>query len=321
METGAEKSLRIIENILNCMVQKNYTVLGSEYSPEEIKECYQWFGEKNGVKAAILAGDVESLSNETERLKNKKNHLEKEIESLENERTALEKKIQELASKELEKKAEFDNLLEEQKREASQQKETLAKHVKDAEEGFEKTKAKINKETKIIESFNDFLKETNKNMRIYYWASIGILLSVCIGLCFFLGNFGEAVEIYRINLEKINTFDGMLANAGSLLMLKMPLALLLIGLITGFYKLMKFMLLIYEHINRDKRNACAIYAIMGNLNAESVMIVSGEEVDLKNKDEVRRLQERIKWDKVSDYICGLQKKRHESIVDEDGERP
>jgi hypothetical protein len=117
-------------------------------------------------------------------------------------------------------------------------------------------------------------------------------------------------------IKTINSVGSVLANAGGLFILKLPLALVLVTFIAGFYQLLKSMLTTYEKINKDKRNASAIYAIMNTLNAESIAIVRGEEIDWTSQESIDRIREKIKWDKVSEYFSGLQK-APETLTDKD----
>ena len=199
-------------------------------------------------------------------------------------------------------------------------KEAINKQIKDCNEEFVKRKAEINKETTIIESFHHFIAETNKNMKIYFLSALGIILIAGLVLGFGLYNFCEAFSIYSSNLaitdkdgiKTINSVGSMFANAGSLFILKLPLSLVLITFIAGFYKLLKSMLITYEKINKDKRNASAVYAIMNTLNEESVAIVRGEEIDWTSQESIDRIRENIKWDKVSEYFSSLQKEQDAS---------
>jgi hypothetical protein len=196
-------------------------------------------------------------------------------------------------------------------------KKETEKAIAQCDSDFSKRKAEIEKETKIIENFNDCIKEANKNMRIYFLSALGLIVLFGAVICFGLYGFKEAFSIYSSTLttttqdgiKMINSAGSMLANAGSIFILKLPLSFVLIAFIAGFYQLLKSILITYEKINKDKRNASAIYAIMNTLNAESVSIISGEEIDLKNTEEIGRVKEKIKWDKVSEYFTSLQKEQ------------
>ena len=240
----------------------------------------------------------EDLENHEEEINTKKEELNK---NLENHKNAINTD-----------KKDLDRDLAFHKENINIQKYGLDKYLQDHKE-------KTEKEVKIIDSFKDFLQETNRNMILYSF--VIILLVIILGILVFFGLrfLSDANEIYKI---PFNSKDGtttiystginMLINSCSILILKAPFAFGLCAFIAGCYKLIKSVLSTYEKINKQKRDASVIHAIMNTLNDNSTLIVSEGEVSFNFKGEedvseekIKQIRDRIKWNEVLKYFSSL----------------
>jgi hypothetical protein len=187
---------------------------------------------------------------------------------------------------------------------------------------------------KLINQFRDFLEETNKNMNLYTYVIIGLLIASIGAIWFSIPNLLKAFESYDTFITnggtKITNWQ-IINYALGLLIVKLPWALCLSAVLTGMYSLLKGLLITYEKINQDKRNMSAIYAISGNvaqaLNEYGVSL-SSEDIDDEEtgqtftsirvtKKELEQKKENIRWNQIMKYFEGMQQNKIETSENED----
>ncbi|MGL5234818.1 MAG: hypothetical protein ACRC8Z_08705, partial [Empedobacter falsenii] len=222
-------------------------------------------------------------------------------------------------------------------------------------ESFKKTKEELDKKTqdsihesknkvteaernatgkvKLINQFRDFLEETNKNMNLYSYTIIGILIAGITGIGFSIPNLLESFSSFDkfilSQADKITSWQ-IINYALGLLIVKLPWALCLSALLTGMYSLLKGLLTTYEKINQDKRNMSAIYAISGDvaqqLNEYGISLIEDDETDETDetkiiinitKKELNNKRENVRWNQIMRYFENMQQSKLEIENPED----
>ena len=185
---------------------------------------------------------------------------------------------------------------------------------------------------KLINQFKDFLEETNKNMHLYSYVIIGILVAAIGAILFSIPNLLKIFDSYDmfIKTQGIKITNLQIINyALGLLIVKLPWALCLSAILTGMYSLLKGLLTTYEKINQDKRNMSAIYAISGNvalaLNEYGIYLAddfedpeTGESfINIRvSTKELKQKKENIRWNQIMKYFEKMQNNKVEIIEDE-----
>lgn len=240
-----------------------------------------------------------------------------------NKTTELEK-IYNKSEEELKAKYENEKLDIENK--LKSETEIASKQIKEAQNNANVT-------VKLINQFKDFLEETNKNMHLYSYVIIGILIAAIGAIWISIPNLLKIFDSYD---TFIKTQGGKITNlqiinyALGLLIVKLPWALFLSAILTGMYSLLKGLLTTYEKINQDKRNMSAIYAISGNvaiaLNEYGIYLAddiedpeTGEShINIKvSTKELKQKKENIRWNQIMKYFEKMQNNKVEIIEEED----
>jgi hypothetical protein len=247
-----------------------------------------------------------------ERIANQKNIETAQINDFKNRTSELEnsynKSEEELKSKYESEKLEIENKLKFET-------ETASKKIQEAQNNANVT-------VKLINQFKDFLEETNKNMHLYSYVIIGILVAAIGAICFSIPNLLNIFESYEtfIKLQGIKITNIQIINyALGLLIVKLLWALCLSAILTGMYSLLKGLLITYEKINQDKRNMSAIYAISGNvaiaLNEYGVYLADDVEdpetgesyINIRvSTKELNQKKENIRWNQIMKYFEKMQ---------------
>ena len=302
----------------------------------------------NGTEGSIANRILLSLKEEIEQLKEKRDLLDGEIiekERQENSRILKQKekeKTEEIAySKKVEDLEKSYNEKESNLKESFKKtKEELDKKTQDSiHESMNKvTEAERNAtgKVKLINQFRDFLEETNKNMNLYSYSIIGILIAGIIGIGFSIPNLLESFSSFDkfilAQADKITNWQ-IINYALGLLIVKLPWALCLSVLLTGMYSLLKGLLTTYEKINQDKRNMSAIYAISGDvaqrLNEYGISLIEDNEDDETGetgetkiiinitKKELNNKRENVRWNQIMRYFENMQQSKLEIENPED----
>lgn len=293
----------------------------------------------NGSEGSVASQILLSLKSEIEQLIKKRDDLDSEIsqkETIEDKRILKQKQKEgieeeifknkiaklELTYQEKEKSlnSKFEKVLEEINIKTKNANLESNKKIIDAE------KNAIGK-VKLINQFRDFLEETNKNMSLYTYVIVGILIATILAIGFSIPNLLKAFESYDTFIitggTKITNWQ-IINYALGLLIVKLPWALCLSAVLTGMYSLLKGLLITYEKINQDKRNMSAIYAISGNvaqaLNEYGISL--GEEIEDEetgqitytinvSKKDLNNKKETIRWNQIMRYFEGMQKHKDE----------
>ncbi|HHT9078028.1 TPA: hypothetical protein ACT5CJ_000783 [Flavobacterium psychrophilum] len=300
----------------------------------------------NGSEGSVANQILLSLKAEIEQLIEKRDSLQSEIsdkEKIEDARILKQKEKVLLEEENFKKRiAKLEQTYQEK------EKSLISKFEKDIEEINSKTTT-ANQESnkkitdaeknaigkvKLINQFRDFLEETNKNMNLYSWVIIGILVSAITAIGFSIPNLLTIFDSYDVFIKsqgtKITNWQ-ILNYAFGLLIVKLPWALCLSAVLTGMYSLLKGLLSTYEKINQDKRNMSAIYAISGNvaqaLNEYGINLVEdGIEDDETgevftnirvSKKELTQKKESIRWNQIMKYFEGMQQHKIEIEEAED----
>lgn len=179
--------------------------------------------------------------------------------------------------------------------------EELELNFKTTESNHNKKIEELNKDKSIIQNLVDFKLETKKHMEIYYWAIIFVSLAffAILGTAFYVSVL-DAFKVFEksISGDEFRSYSVAI----SLFILKLPVSIVLVFFIAGGYKLIKSLIITYESINKDIRNTSSICAIVSSMNAESKSIIEGKEIDFNNKDSVKDVQEKLKWNQISGYF-------------------
>ncbi|MGS4344103.1 hypothetical protein ACKUSY_00625 [Myroides odoratus] len=300
----------------------------------------------NGTEGSIANQILLSLKEEIEQLKEKRDLLDGEIiekERQENSRILKQKekeKTEEIAyNKKVQDLEKSYNVKESNLKESFKKtKEELDKKTQDS---IHESKNKVteaernaNGKVKLINQFRDFLEETNKNMNLYSYAIIGILIAGIIGIGFSIPNLLESFSSFDkfilAQADKITSWQ-IINYALGLLIVKLPWALCLSALLTGMYSLLKGLLTTYEKINQDKRNMSAIYAISGDvaqqLNEYGISLIEDDETDDETdetkiiinitKKELNNKRENVRWNQIMRYFENMQQSKLEIENPED----
>lgn len=299
-------------------------------------------GKEGSVASQILL----SLKSEIELLIEKRDELVKQItlnQDLEDKRIASSKEKEETQNESFKKKTvKLEDIYKEKEKELNSTfNETIAdiniktntaiqdsnKKIRDAENNA------IGK-VKLINQFRDFLEETNKNMNLYTYVIIGILIAAIGAIWNSIPDLLKAFESYDTFIKAGGTTitNWQIINyALGLLIVKLPWALCLSAVLTGMYSLLKGLLLTYEKINQDKRNMSAIYAISGNvaeaLNEYGISLADEEIEDEETgqpytsirvtSKELAQKKENIRWNQIMKYFEGMQQHKIEPTNSED----
>lgn len=216
------------------------------------------------------------------------------------------------------KKTELENSIAKLEKTGQKREEEIAQKTQQLDEEYQKHKAKIEKNIKIINSVKDFKEESVKNMRFYGWSMLfASLLALILGI-FSLCNISEALGLFS---EQLNLINASLMQNGwnwlyaalSIVVVKIPNALLFVGILFVLYKIFNVLFNVYEKINMDKRKISAIEALITHMNEQSVAIILGREIDFKNKEDIENAKADLKWQILSEYFS----KVPEDSVDSD----
>jgi len=225
-----------------------------------------------GKEGSVASQILSSLQSEIEKLIEKRDELLKEIsekQDLEDKMILSQKekevelndsfktKTAQLEEKYIEKEialnTKFGENIADIKLKTDTSTQDSNKKIKDAENNA------IGK-VKLINQFRDFLEETNKNMNLYTYVIIGILIAAIGAIWNSIPDLLKAFESYDTFIKaggtKITNWQ-IINYALGLLIVKLPWALCLSAVLTGMYSLLKGLLLTYEKINQDKRNMSA----------------------------------------------------------------
>lgn len=273
----------------------------------------------------ILAKEVsDNEENEEKRIASQKQKIILEDENFKKKIAKLEESFKE---KEKSLNSKYDNDIAEINLKTKTANQDSHKKITDAEKN-------ATGKVKLINQFRDFLEETNKNMNLYSWVIIGILIAAIVAIGFSIPNLLNIFDSYDVFIKsqgtKITNWQ-ILNYAFGLLIVKLPWALCLSAVLTGMYSLLKGLLSTYEKINQDKRNMSAIYAISGNvaqaLNEYGIILAEdGIEDDdtgevftniRVSKKELTQKKESIRWNQIMKYFEGMQQHKVEIEEDED----
>lgn len=273
----------------------------------------------------ILAKEVsDNEENEEKRIASQKQKIILEDENFKKKIAKLEETFKE---KEKSLNSKYDNDIAEINLKTKTANQDSNKKITDAEKN-------ATGKVKLINQFRDFLEETNKNMNLYSWVIIGILIAAIVAIGFSIPNLLNIFDSYDVFIKsqgtKITNWQ-ILNYAFGLLIVKLPWALCLSAVLTGMYSLLKGLLSTYEKINQDKRNMSAIYAISGNvaqaLNEYGIILAEdGIEDDdtgevftniRVSKKELTQKKESIRWNQIMKYFEGMQQHKVEIEEDED----
>jgi hypothetical protein len=305
-------------------------------------------GKKAGEEGSLATKILENLLQEIENLSTKRDTVLKELDHLknsENKKTSehktkietleakYESKITELnkiyQEKEINLKSKFENLNIENQNKINLSTQKAEIEIKTAEN-------EANRKVKLINQFKDFLEETNKNMSIYSYTILGILVAAIVAIGLSIPDLLKAFNSYDIFIKTggTNITNWQIINyAFGLLIVKLPWALFVSAVLTGMYSLLKGLLFTYEKINQDKRNMSAIYSISGNvaqsLNEYGILIVEDTEdsetgevtLTIKvSKKELAQKKENLRWNQIMRYFEGMQQKQIEPTEETDNSK-
>lgn len=215
-------------------------------------------------------------------------------------------------------KIKLENRIAKLDEDGQKREEEIANKTKRLDEDYQKHKAKIEKNIKIIDSVKDFKEESVKNMRFYGWCMLAAIGLVVLLGCFSLYNISETLGLFSDQLNFINA--SLVPNgwnwvyaALSIVVVKIPNALLFVGILFVLYKIFNALFNVYEKINGEKRKISAIEALITHMNEQSVSIVLEREIDFENKENIENAKADLKWQILSEYFS----KAPESSADSD----
>lgn len=304
-------------------------------------------GEKtNGAEGSLANQILMSLKSEIDHLIDKRNGLIDEIskkEDLEEKRIAeqiekensqqiaYEKKTEDLEAK---FKTLTDDLKKQFESDKAQNDNKIKLETEAANQKIDEAISNARLRVKLINQFRDFLEETNKNMNLYSYAIIGILIAAILAIWLSIPDLLKIFNSYDAFVKtqgtKISNLQ-LINYALGLLIVKLPWALCLSAILTGMYALLKGLLTTYEKINQDKRNMSAIYAISGNvanaLNEYGIQLAENEiseeedgktEIIIKvSSKELAQRKETIRWNQIMRYFEKMQQNKEEVIEQDD----
>lgn len=241
-----------------------------------------------------------ALRNAIDRLKIEKNNLESEIGVQDDNGKFPEASLEY-------KKLKLENNIAKLKADGQKQEEAIANKVKQLDEEYQKHKAEVDKNVNIISNVKDFKEESVRNMRFYGWCMVlAIVLAGILGW-FSLHNIAETLSLFSTQLKLINT--NLVSNgwnwiyaALSIVIIKIPNALLFVGLLFVLYKIFAVLFGVYEKINTEKRKISTIEALINHMNEQSVAIILERDLDFENKEEIENAKADLKWQILSDYF-------------------
>lgn len=240
-------------------------------------------------------------------------NLDEQINHLGKQRDSLHDEVQELEQKFNEK----ETIL-------IQKKDKKIEEIKATEEI---AKLEASKRVKLINQFSDFLAETNKNMGIYAFTMIALVTTSSLLVIFSVPPLLNAFKNYDkfLAIKGHDTTWHILNYALGLFIVKLPWAICITIVITGFYSLLKALLITYEKINQEKRNMSAIYAISGNvassLNEKGLILINDDfwkDLNL-TKEQIDQARENTKWNRISEYFSKMQDNKKE--VPQENDQP
>lgn len=259
------------------------------------------------------------------------NHLTGEVEKLRRERDTLEDDI---SAKEKVHENNLDLFGTKEKTALEKANEKIKEAEESAAKKINLAKENANQKVKLIEQFRDFLDETNKNMRLYHNAILALLAIVLVAVFLSIPDLLSCFESYDNFITKLGTKAStwqIINLAFGFLIVKLPWAFVISAIFTGFYRLIKGLLVTYEKINQDKRNMSAIYAVSGNiaqsLNEYGLGIVEANTIEedgsvetilvrISNKD-LNQKKESLKWNQIMNYFERMQHHKEDVIEKED----
>lgn len=115
-----------------------------------------------------------------------------------------------------------------------------------------------------------------------------------------LGLFSDQLAIVSNNLVP-NGWNWIYA-ALSIAIVKIPNALLFVGILAILYKIFSVLFGVYEKINAEKRKISTIEALINHMNEQSVAIILEREIDFKNKEDIENAKADLKWQILSEYF-------------------
>lgn len=300
----------------------------------------------NGTEGSLANQILISLKDEINNLIEKRNELVEEIaekEDLENKR--MEKQIEkensqnELFAKktkalEEEFQKQSDALKKQFESDKTDNENKIKSETEAANKKIDEAISNARLRVKLINQFKDFLEETNKNMNLYSYAIIGIIIAAIVAIFLSIPDLLKIFNSYDLFVKtqgtKITNLQ-LINYALGLLIVKLPWALCLSAILTGMYSLLKGLLSTYEKINQDKRNMSAIYAISGNvanaLNEYGMQLAEDRiQEDEENKNEVvikvsnkdlAQKKETIRWNQIMRYFEKMQQNKEEVVKEDD----
>lgn len=288
-----------------------------------------------GKEGSVVSQILLSLKSEIKELIEKRDRLIKEIstkEDLEEQRILSQKEKEKIQDENFKMKiSDLEEIYKVKEEELNAKyNEDVAKinlKIKSAQEDSIKkiTEAEKNaiEKVKLINQFRDFLEETNKNMNLYHYVIVGLLITAIVAIGKSIPNLLDIFDSYDVFIKNFGTkiTNWHIINyALGLLIVKLPWALCLSAILTGMYSLLKGLLLTYEKINQDKRNMSAIYAISGNvaqaLNEYGLALAEDDIEDAEtgeiftnikvSKKELLKKKESIRWNQIMKYFERMQ---------------
>jgi len=251
---------------------------------------------KLALKKQQLLEENQQLDNQNKTLKNEISKAEETLNSLRTEEQNFKIEQQQMIEK-----------LNKLKMQEQKYKEEVAARQQQLDDEYRKHEAKINKNVNIINNVKDFKQETVKNMKFYGWCIVIAMLVTGI-LCYFsLYNISETLSIFSQQLA-INT-TSLVPNgwnwvyaAISIAIVKLPNALLFIGILAVLYKIFIVLFGVYEKINAEKRKISTIEALINHMNEQSVAIILGHKIDFEDYEQIFNAKADLKWKILSDYF-------------------
>ena len=244
--------------------------------------------------------EKDTLVNDIEQLKTEKADLETEIGIQNDDGEYPEESLKD-------KKSKLENDIAKLVADGQKRKEEIVSETKQLDEEYQKHKAEVDKNVNIINNVRDFKHETVKNMRFYGWGMILaiIITGVLCGYALYnisatLGLFSDQLAIVSNNLVP-NGWNWIYA-ALSIAIVKIPNALLFVGILAILYKIFGVLFGVYEKINAEKRKISTIEALINHMNEQSVAIILEREIDFKNKKDIENAKSDLKWQILSDYF-------------------
>lgn len=261
-----------------------------------------------------LQAGLSEIAQDLDEHKSEKNTLVNDIEQLKTEKADLETEIGiqnddgEYPEESLnDKKSKLENDIAKLEADGQKRKEEITTEIKQLDDNYQKHKAKIEKNIKIIDSVKAFKEESVTNMRFYGRCMFGAIIMAVILCWFSLHNISETLSLFSEQLNIINT--ALVPNgwnwiyaALSIVAIKIPNALLFVGILFVLYKIFSVLFGVYEKINADKRKISAIEALITHMNEQSVAIILEREIDFKNKEDIENAKADLKWQILSEYF-------------------